>query len=157
VGKNEHSPADMRRTKVASREFSSGTVEASERQIARDFGFPFRVSRWLLHDKPFCAGVEPNAKHVGPQSSSVPSSMDRSADASALAWGAADDDIACNARESSNIVMQRDSGKVVREKPSPAWLDLDKLDGSVSACGVEAECVSADVAEKIEHIHLLPL
>jgi hypothetical protein len=153
VGKNEHSPADMRRTKVASRELSSGTVEASSRQIARDFGFPLRVSRRLLHDKPFCSGVEPDAEHVGPQGIPGSPSMDRSTNARALAGRTTDDEIAPNALKSPHVVMHRDAGKVATEQPAPSRLDLDKLDGAEAANGVEAEGVPADVAEEVEDIH----
>lgn len=63
VGKNEHSPPDMRRTKIASRKFNSGAVVASCRQIVTDFGLPRLVSRGLLHDKPFSVQLEPDSQH----------------------------------------------------------------------------------------------
>jgi hypothetical protein len=66
VGKNEHSPAYMRRTKIASRELNSGAVVASSLQIARDFGFPSRVAGRLLHDKPLRSQLDPDTQHLGP-------------------------------------------------------------------------------------------
>jgi hypothetical protein len=143
VGKKEHSPADMRRTKVRSRKLRSGDVEAHSRQIVRDFGFPFRVSRRLFHDKPFCAGVEPDAEHVGPQAIPGSPSMDCSTNARALAGRAPDDEIARNAFKSP-------LGKELSAPP----VDFDKLDGSEAARCFEAERMAADVAEKVKHTHL---
>jgi hypothetical protein len=153
VGKKEHSPADMRRTKIASRELSSGAVEASLRQISRDFGFPRRISRRLLHDKPFCSGVEPDAEHVGPQAIPGSPSMDRSTNARALAGRTTKDDIALSALKSADVVMQGDAGIVVRDEPLALRLDLDELDGSESASGVESERMAADVAEEVKDFH----
>lgn len=154
MGKKEHSPADMRRTKLRSRKFRSGDVEAHSRQIDRDFGFPFRVSRWLLHDKPFCSGVDPDAKHVGPQGVSVPPSMDRSANARALAGRTTDDDIARIVwSKSSHVIMQRDAREAVREQSSSPFVDLDELDCSEIARGVQAKGVAADVTKEVDDIH----
>ncbi len=154
VGKNEHSPADMWRTKIASREFNSGTVVASFRQRSRDFGFPSRISRGLLHDKPFCAGVEPDAEHVGPQGVSCSPSRDGSTNARMLAGRTTNDDIALSPSKSSHVVMQWDVREAMGEQSLPAGFDLDELDGAESASLVEADRVASDVAEKVEDIHV---
>jgi hypothetical protein len=83
----------MRRTKIASRELSSGAVEASSRQVRHARGFPFRISRRLLHDKPFCAGVDANAQHFGPQAFAGSVSRDGGSNTGSLAWRAAKNDI----------------------------------------------------------------
>jgi len=145
----------MRRTKIASRKFRSGAVEASLRQISRDLGFPFRVAGGLLHDKPFCAGVEPDAEHFRPQTLPGSLAVNSGSDACALAGRAANDDVRRTAGKGSDIVVDGHAGKMVLEQPSPPWLDLNELHGSEVARGVKAEGVSADVAEKVEGIHFL--
>ncbi len=156
VGKNEHSPADMRRTKVASRELSSGTVEASARQTSRDLGLPSRIARGLLHDKPFCAGVEADPQHFGPQA--VPGSrpVHGCGNAGGLAWRTANNDICPPAGVGPHVIMDGDSWEMMGEQSAPAWLNLDELHNSEAAGGFEADGVAADVAEKVEDIHLVP-
>jgi hypothetical protein len=144
----------MRRTKLRSRIFKSGDVEAHSRQIARDFGFPFRVAGRLLHDKPFCSGVEPDAEHVGPQGVSVSPSMDCSTNACALAGRTTDDEIARMVRSKcSHVIVHRDAGELVGNKAPPLFVKLDELDGSEAARGFEAKGVSANAAKDVEDIH----
>jgi len=158
VGKKEHSPADMRRTKLRSRIFKSGDVEAHSRQIARDFGFPLRVAGRLLHDKPFCSGVDPDAEHVGPQGVSVSPSMDCSTNARALAGRTTDDEIASMVwTKCSHVIVHRDAREMVSEQASAPFVDFDELDCSEVACDCEAERVAADVAEKVDDIHAVPV
>lgn len=153
VGKYEHSPADMRRTKIASRELNSGAVEESARQISRDLGFPRTVARGLLHDTPFCAGVEPDAEHVGPQTFTGSFSSDGRSNARVLAGRTTDDDMGRSAFKSSDVVMQRHTREPVCKKPPALLIDFDELDCSEAACLVQADSVAADVAEKVEDIH----
>lgn len=49
--------------------------------------------------------------------------------------------------------MHRNAWEAVSEQPPAAFVELDELHGSEVAGGVEAEGVSADVAEKVEDIH----
>lgn len=153
VGKNEHAPADMRRTKIASRELNSGAVEASSRQTARDFGFPFRVARGLLHDKPFCAGVDADTQHLGPEAFAGPLAVDGGGDAGGLAGRASDDDVSGHAGEGPHVVMDGDAGEMMGDETAPAGLDLTEADDAEAAGGAEAEGMTSDVAEKIEDIH----
>jgi hypothetical protein len=144
----------MRRTKLRSRIFKSGDVEAHSRQIARDFGFPFRVAGRLLHDKPFCSGVDPDAEHVGPQGVAVSPSMDCSTNARALAGRTTNDEIASMAwMKCSHVIVHRDAGELVGNKASPPFVELDELGSSETARGFEAKSVSADAAKEIDDIH----
>lgn len=143
----------MRRTKIASRELNSGAVEARSRQTFRDFGFPFRISRGLLHDKPFDAGVDPDAQHFRPQAFSCSISMDCRSDAGPLTGRSADNNVCADASKGADIVVDGDSGKVVSKKPPSSWIDLDELDGSKISGSMKAERVSTNVAKQIEHIH----
>jgi hypothetical protein len=79
--------------------------------------------------------------------------MDRSTNARVLAGRTTDDDIAWSAVKSPHVVMQWDAGKLVGEQSSPMLVDLDELHGSEPAGGVEADGMTADVAEEVEDIH----
>ncbi len=137
----------MWRTKIASRELNSGTVEASLRQRSRDFGFPFRIARGLLHDKPFCAGVDADPQHFGPQRFSGARSVHGGGNAGTLAWRTANNDICAPAGEGAHVIVDWGAGEMVGEQSLPAGLDLDELDNPEAARGAEAESVPADVAE----------
>lgn len=157
VGKNEHSPADMRRTKVASRKLNSGCVEASSRQIARDFGFPFLVAGRLLHDKPFDIHVDADPQHVRPEGFAGSLPVDSGSDACTLARRAADDEIGSAVRfERLHVVVYWDTRELMRDESTPAWLDLAELHGSEVACIGEPEGVSAKATEEIDDIHRPP-
>jgi hypothetical protein len=143
----------MRRTKIASRELSSGAVVASSRQTVRDFGFPFRVAGGLLHDKPFCAGVDPDAQHFWPQAFSASLAMDSGCDAGALAWRAANNDICSPAGEGTHVTVDGNAWEVMGEQPLAYWVDLDELHDIKTASGSKADGVPADVAKKVDDIH----
>lgn len=143
----------MRRTKIASRKFRSGCVVASSRQTVRDFGFPLRVARGLLHDNPLWANVEAEAQHLGPEACAGSLAMDSGSDACSLAGWSSNDNIGGNTFKRSNVAVDSDAGEQMGKETLPAGLDLDELHGAEIARGVEAKGVTADIAEKVEDIH----
>jgi hypothetical protein len=145
----------MRRTKIASRELNSGAVVARSRQTCRDFGFPFRIARGLLHDKPFCAGVDPDSQHFGPQAFPCSFAVDSGGNARLLAGRSADDEMCADAGEGSHVAVDWNAGEMVGDEALSSRLNLDKLHDIEPAGGSEAEGVTADVAEKVEDIHNL--
>lgn len=67
VGKGEQAPADMRRTKIESRQVKSGAVPASAVQTCPHRFFPSRMAGRLLHHDPFRIELTSESEHVGPQ------------------------------------------------------------------------------------------
>jgi hypothetical protein len=86
-------------------------VAASCGKIINDFGFPARISRGLLHDKPFCVGFEPDPKHFKPQGSSGSLAVDGGGNAGFLTGRPSNNDVDAGVRGESpveflNIVIE---------------------------------------------------
>src|SRR3990172_7742682 len=152
AGNQEHSPANIRRTNVTSAEFKSGDMAASVGKIATDFGFPCRVSGRLLHDKPFCAHVDPNAEHVGPEAFAVPVSVNSGSDTCPLAGRPADDDIRRDSEERVNVVMNWGLQEAFDEPCAAPGIALTERD-RFNTRPAKADSVAADAREQIKRSH----
>lgn len=151
AGNQEHSPANIRRTNIVSAELKSGDIEAIAGKIVTDFGFPRRVSRGLLHDNEMGLCGEDDAQHVGPEGCTCPLTADRCGDARGLAGRSADADGWAPAlwNESSDVIMDRNSWKILAENAAAKRVNLTKL-VSLYPGALETESVAADAGEKIE-------
>ena len=95
------------------------------------FGFPLRVSRGLLHDKPVCSHVEPDAVHFRPEAFTGALSVNSGSDACPLARRPADNNLrAAEAppSERSDVVMDRNSGELLRQDGPAPFVDLAQSD-----------------------------
>jgi hypothetical protein len=154
VGKNEHSPSDMRRTKVRSREASSACVVARSRQIARDLGFPRRISWGLLNDDPFGVGLDRDSEHVAPEAFACPVAVDGSGDTGALAGWSSDHELGRPraAAKGSDVIVDRHLREMIGQHATPPLIPLDELDG-LEAGSAEAQRMAADAGEKVQGSH----
>jgi hypothetical protein len=120
AGNQVHPPSDIRCTKVRSGEAKSTDVITRPGKIVSDLGFPARISRRLLHDNPFCSGVEPSPEHVGPEGFASPVSMDSRRNAGVLARGSSETDVGRGRWDGLDIFMDRYSREVVEQDlPTP--------------------------------------
>lgn len=155
AGKYEHAPARIWRTTVASLKLNSGTVEASSRKVASDFFRPRDDLGGLLHDKPFDAHVEPDAKHFWPQALAASSAVNSGSEACPLAWGAADDDVGLSGRADvgSNVVMLGDLRESLAKNVSAPRAKLYETGDLESTRVHEAGGMAPDAGKGVEDSH----
>jgi hypothetical protein len=119
-------------------------MAASCGKIIRDFGFPRRISRGLLHDKPFCAGFDPNPEHIGPETSPGSLAVDGGCNTSFLTGRSADDDIGSFTR----IIPSDVSKDWYSKSEIPNALTAPRVDfaerNRLNAGALEADRVTAD-------------
>jgi hypothetical protein len=156
AGNQEHSPAKIRRTNVASAELKSGDVAASAGKTESDLAFPRRQSRRLLHDKPFCSGHEPNVKHVGPEALTRSIAVDGGCHACILAGRPSDNDIDKIDPESkvSNVVMNIYPRESLFDQRAARWLNLAKRNRFDSGPS-ESNRVTTEAGEQVERLHFV--
>lgn len=72
--------------------------------------------------------------------------------AGALTWGSTNDQAGRSllGAQRPHVVMDRDAGKALGEELAAARLGLAELDGSESACGFEADGVTANAGKEVE-------
>jgi hypothetical protein len=151
AGNQEHSPAKIRRTNVASAELKSGDVAASLGKVTSDFGFPRRVSRGLLHDKPIGAAALSDSEHVWPKAFTGSFAVDCGGDACSLAGWAADDDVSGWRPiivEISYVTFDLDPWKSAPDLHSPVGVNLTKRP-CLDAGPLESDSVEAKAREKV--------
>jgi len=122
AGKNVHSSAKIRRTKVISTKFKSSTVEANAGKMVIDFGFPRRSSGGLLHDIPLNARLLARLEHFREESSACSVTMDGGADAGSLAGRPTKTDVCTGGVDGFNIFMDRYSRKSRRQHTPAPWI-----------------------------------
>jgi hypothetical protein len=154
VGKNEHSPSNMRRTKVASRKLSSGCMEAICAQIVTDLGFPLLVAGGLLHDNPLRRHFLGDTSHLGPKGSSIAIPVNGCSDACTLAGRPSDEEFgtARYSTEGAHIVVDGHSWEARFEETAPLLVDLNELH-CAHPDDPETERMGANVAEEAADIH----
>jgi hypothetical protein len=132
-----------------SAELKSGHVEASTGKISRDFGFPRRVARRLLHDKPFDTGTEPGNEHVGPQRYAAPIAVYGCCDAGLLTRRPAEADVGSNGRQGSNIFINLGSGVKSHQLLAPALVAFAQCCDLKCAGAQKAQAVETDAGEEV--------
>jgi hypothetical protein len=107
---------------------------------------PIRVARGLLHDNPFCAGLEPDPEHVGPEAGAGAIAMDGRGDAGFLAGRSSENNVCMRRRKRADVVMDRDSGEALARRARRQGL-LRRSDGLEAADALQADGVAADAGE----------
>jgi hypothetical protein len=148
VGKNEHSPPDMSRTKIRSRKLKSGAVEPSAAQTIPHLGFPSRVAGGLLHDNPFRRQFNGDSEHGWPECLVIALAVDRGGNARFLARWATDDEVRATASrvQGSDVFMNGHPREFQLQQCAALRIDFAKTNGW-NSCGGEPQRVAADIRE----------
>jgi hypothetical protein len=115
-------------------------------KIASDLGFPRRISGRLLHDNPFCSGVDPDLQHGGPKAFAGSVAVNSGSHGGSLAWWASDNNIGGFCVKGSDIVINWYSVEPAGKNIAPKFIYLAKCHHFYPGL-IEAKSVASDARE----------